>query len=187
MIKYETERLILRNWVESDTEKYVMLNQDKEVLRFFPRIYSRAESIEDIAEFKLQLIEHGYTIYACELKENNIFIGFVGLFNRADMPFSPCVEIGWRIFKEYWGHGYAPEAALKCLDIAFNEFNISEIVAFTPKVNIPSERVMQKIGMKFNPHDEFNHYKVPDTHILSKHVLYKISLNDFRLMQKDEN
>lgn len=182
MIKYETQRLILRDWQDTDIEPYVELNQDSEVLRYFPRLYSREESMADIKEFKQQLIDYGYTIYACELKETNSFIGFVGLNKRDDMPFSPCVEIGWRLAKECWGQGYAPEAALKCLDIAFNELNLLEVVAFTPEINIPSQRVMQKIGMTYNPIDDFKHYKVLASHQLSEHVLYRIKKSDFNLV-----
>lgn len=101
MIKYETQRLILRDWQDTDIEPYVELNQDLEVLRYFPKLYSREESIADIKEFKKQLIDYGYTIYACELKGTKSFIGFAGLNKRDDMPFSPCVEIGWRLAKEY--------------------------------------------------------------------------------------
>ena len=178
MIKYQTERLILRNWQDSDTEAYIALNQDPEVLRYFPRLYSKDESIADIVEYKQLLIERGYTIYACELKACGAFIGFVGLYPRDDMPFSPCVEIGWRLAKKYWGYGYAPEAAIKCLEIGFNECNLHEIVSFTPTINTPSERVMQKIGMLH--HDNFYHYKVPEDHALSKHVLYKFTKEQFQ-------
>lgn len=144
MIKYETQRLILRDWQDSDIEPYVQLNQDPEVFKYFPRLYTREESIASINKFKQQLKVNDYTAFACELKQNGKFIGFIGLNKRDDMPCSPCIEILWRLAKEYWGQGYAPEAALKCLDIAFNELNLAEIVAFTPKINLPSQRVMQK-------------------------------------------
>lgn len=180
MVKYQTERLILRDWLDSDIEAYIALNQDPEVLKYFPRLYTREESIADIAEYRQLLQDSGYTIYACELREENIFIGFVGLFKRDDMPFSPCVEIGWRLAKEYWGRGYATEAARKCLEIGFEECNLDEIVSFTPIINQPSERVMQKIGMLHNPEDDFCHYKVSKNHPLSRHVLYRLTRAQYR-------
>lgn len=182
---YETAQVILRNWLPSDIEPYIQLNQDAEVLKYFPRLYSRQESIDDIHEFNQQLVKHGYTIYACELKKTHEFIGFVGLFNRSDMPFSPCIEIGWRINKSHWGNGLATEAALKCLEIGFNECNLDEIVAFTPQINKASERVMQKIGMSHNPNDDFKHYKVSDDHPLARHVLYRINKEQFECVNNN--
>lgn len=175
MIFYETERLILRDWLDSDIEPYIALNQDPDVLKYFPRLYTKEESIANISEYKQLLIDYGYTLFACELKHSKAFIGFVGLYNRDDMPFSPCVEIGWRLAKEYWGNGYAPEAARKCLGIGFNECNLDEIVSFTAEINKPSERVMQKIGMLHSNTDTFYHYKLDKAHILSKHVLYRLN------------
>lgn len=182
---YETKRVILRDWLESDIEPYVTLNQDAEVLKYFPRLYSKEESIDDINEFKQQLVKYGYTIYACELKENHEFIGFVGLYNRFDMPFSPCTEIGWRINKNYWGKGLATEAAIKCLDIGFNECGLDQIVSFTAKINKASERVMQKIGMFHDVKDDFMHYKVSNDHPLSAHVLYRITKEQFSPIAKN--
>lgn len=180
MIKYHTDRLILREWLDQDIEPYVELNQDHEVLKYFPRLYTREESTEEIKEFNQLLKNYGYTIYACELKNTNKFIGFVGLYNRDDLPFSPCVEIGWRLAKQYWGNGYATEAAKKCLEIGFLDCNLEEIVSFTPKINKPSERVMQKIGMLHNPLDDFLHYRVSKDHPLASHVLYRLSSNHYK-------
>ena len=179
MVFYETERLILREWLDSDVSEYVALNLDSHVMRFFPSVYQEQDSIDGIKRFQEHLQTYGYTIYACELKSSNEFIGFVGLYNRSDMPFSPCVEIGWRLAQKYWGNGYAPEAAAKCLEIGFSEFGLDEIVAFTPKINIPSERVMQKIGMAYNPVDDFLHYKIKNEHKLCLHILYRLSKNEF--------
>lgn len=172
MILYETERLILREWSEQDIEGLIQINQDKSVMKHFPRPYTAEETLTGITNFKNHQIKHGYSIWPCALKSTNSFIGFVGLLNRDDMPFSPCIEIGWRLSKEHWNNGYATEAALKCLEVGFNQFRLNEIVSFTAKLNKASERVMQKIGMlKIS---NFEHPKLTPDHPLCEHVLYKI-------------
>jgi len=175
---YETERLILREWQESDMAPFIALNQDPDVMRFLI-VYNEQETISITKEFMQHFARYGYTIYACVLKSNGQFIGFVGLWHRFDMPFSPCVEIGWRLEKKYWGQGLAFEAATKCLEIGFLEFDLDEIVSFSSKINIQSKRVMQKIGMIYNEGEDFYHYKLARDDPLSLHVLYRIGRLDW--------
>ncbi len=173
---YETKRLILREWLDKDLEPFIALNQDPKVMEFFPSYYTKEESIASIEIFKKALLEFGYCMYACELKLNKQFIGFIGVMRRDfDLPFAPCVEIGWRLCSEYWGQGLAVEGAKKCLEIGFNEFNLDEIVSFTATANYRSERVMQKLGMIHYESDNFYHPKLPVDHQLSEHVLYRMS------------
>ena len=176
MIYYNTERLILRNWIDSDIEPFTKLNQDTEVMEYFPNILSAEETIALIEKIKNKFSMQGFGWYAAELKENHKFIGFIGL-NIPDFKadFTPCVEIGWRLAHEYWGHGLAVEGAKKCLEIGFNEFNLNEIVSFTTKNNHRSERVMQKLGMIYDAASDFHHPKLASEHPLSLHVLYRIT------------
>lgn len=176
----ETQRLILRNWQDSDTEPFAALNQDPQVMEHFPSVLTREETIAFIDKCKQHYSTYGYTLYACELKDNHQLIGFVGLMYRADLPFSPCVEIGWRLAKDYWGQGLASEAALKCLEIGFTEFNLAEIVSCTSTINKRSERLMQKLGMIHDAGGNFYHPKLPKEHPLSLHVLYRINRNDWQ-------
>ena len=87
----------------------------------------------------------------------------------------PPVEIGWLLGKQYWGNGYAPEAAQAWIDHAFNVLGFNEVVAWTTVTNLPSQRVMQKLGMRTSPEDNFVHPKSPPGHPLGPHVLYRIS------------
>jgi len=177
---YETKRLILRNWRDSDTEPFIKLNQDKEVRRYFPNILSSEETIASINKIKNNFATRGFSWYAAELKENHKFIGFIGLeVPGFEAHFTPCIEIGWRLAHEYWGQGLATEGAKKCLEIGFNEYNFNEIVAFTAKINKPSERVMQKLGMVHDAQDDFYHPKMQKEHLLSLHVLYRLSKSNF--------
>lgn len=89
-------------------------------------------------------------------------------------PFTPAVEIGWRLAYEYWGKGYATEGALSCLNYGFGSLNLEEIVAFTAVLNTRSRAVMERLGMHQDPKDDFNHPKLPLDHPLSRHVLYRM-------------
>ncbi len=176
----ETRRLILRQWQKSDIEPFIQLNQDVEVMRYFPNILSSDETIALIEKIKNKFAAQGFGWWATELKENHKFIGFIGL-NIPDFEadFTPCVEIGWRLAHEYWGQGLAVEGAKKCLEIGFNEFNLNEIVSFTAKNNHPSERVMQKLSMIYDAASDFYHPKLASDHPLSLHVLYRLNKKDF--------
>ncbi|RPI10335.1 MAG: N-acetyltransferase, partial [Actinobacteria bacterium] len=77
------------------------------------------------------------------------FLGFVGLAApRFDAPFTPCIEIGWRLARRFWGKGYASEAARGALEHGFGELGLREIVSFTTVGNAASRRVMERIGMR---------------------------------------
>ncbi len=177
---YETKRLILRNWIDTDIPEFIKMNQDPKVMEFFPGPYSPEETIQSINNFKRSIEGHGYGMFACELKEDGQFIGFVGLLYRDfEASFTPCVEIGWRIAHKHWGKGLAVEAAYKCLEIGFNEFDLDEIISFTASINQRSERVMQKLGMSRDHTNDFYHPKLEPKHPLAWHILYRLSKNDF--------
>lgn len=174
-IALETKRIKLRQWRESDFLPFSELNADPYVMEYFPSTLTKAES-DAIAERCQALIaERGWGLWVAELKESSAFMGFVGLHvPKAELPFSPCVEIGWRLSKPHWGYGYASEAARRALSFAFETLNLSEVVSFTATVNMRSRSVMERIGM-VNTRDNFLHPDVPEGSYLSEHVLYKIT------------
>lgn len=168
----ETSRLILRQWKESDHEPYIQMNQDKEVMEFFPSTLTRDESLAQIVRLSEHIAEYGYGFFAVEKKDNHQFIGFTGLSNpRFQTDFTPCVEIGWRLSKANWNQGFATEAAKVCLQFGFDNLKLSEIYSFTSVHNTRSEEVMKKIGMI--KEGEFDHPSIEDGHFLKRHVLYK--------------
>ena len=119
--------------------------------------------------------QQGWGIWAVEVPGVADLVGYTGLMiPDFDAPFMPCVEIGWRLAKQYWGNGYAPEAAAEALRCAFGPIGLSEVVSMTSTTNAASQRVMQKIGMSRDPQDDFDHPKLPDGHRLRRHVLYRI-------------
>jgi len=174
-MELETERLLLRQWKESDLVVFQKLNSDPEVMEYFPATLSQEESDAVAQKCKEFISDRGWSFWAVELKSSNEFIGFVGLHEPdSKLPFTPCVEIGWRLLKSFWGKGYATEAAHKSLEYSFNELGLSEVVSFTTVSNLRSRAVMEKLGLK-NSKQNFEHPDVPKEHPLSEHVLYKIT------------
>lgn len=176
----ETQRLLLRQWVENDFHSFAEICADKEVMKFFPKTLSSSESYKMAKQMQSLINQRGWGFWAVEIPTLKQFIGFVGLHTpKVEMPFSPCVEIGWRLSKKYWGQGYATEAATAVLQYAFNELELREVVSFTTRNNIRSIAVMERIGM-LNTYQNFSHPDISSSHPLSEHVLYKISQSNWK-------
>jgi RimJ/RimL family protein N-acetyltransferase len=173
-VKLETERLLLRQWKDSDRVPFAALCADTKVMEFFPSKLNREESDAMVGRCRGLIAQRGWGFWAVESKATPGFMGFVGLHvPAADLPFSPCVEIGWRLSEEYWGKGYATEAAQTALEFGFQNLNLQEIVSFTAILNQPSQAVMKRIGMRQT--ETFEHPRVPEGHQLRPHCLFRIS------------
>lgn len=171
-----TDRLILRHWRPSDREPFARLNADPQVMQFLPRLLSAEESDAAAKRIEDHFRRHGFGLYAAELRESGVFIGFIGLSIPAfKARFSPCIEIGWRLAAEHWGQGLATEGAHAVAEHAFQELSLEQIVSFTVPTNTRSRRVMEKIGMAHDPAEDFNHPQLPPGHRLRRHVLYRLS------------
>ncbi|WP_367105275.1 GNAT family N-acetyltransferase [uncultured Psychrobacter sp.] len=187
--KLETQRLILRQWQPDDLAVFAQMNADPEVMQYFPKLLSPKLS-DAIAHKCQQLIkDNGWGFWAVSLKDNlendDKFIGMVGLNEtHADMPFAPSVEIGWRLHKEYWGQGYATEAARASLHYAFETLELNEVVAFTAVINKHSQLIMQRIGMS-DSRQNFYHPMLAPNHRLAEHVLYRITRQQWREISTD--
>lgn len=145
-------------------------------MRYFPALLSRQESDALADRIEAHWAQHGFTFYAAELRENAEFIGFIGLAVPSfHTHFTPCVEIGWRLAAAWWNRGLATEGARAVLGYAFGHLGMKQIVAFTVPANLPSRRVMEKLGMTRNPADDFDHPRLPERHPLQRHVLYRIT------------
>lgn len=177
-IELETARLRLRQWKEEDLEHFHALNDDPEVMRYFPSRLTRSES-DDLARRISSLIEEkGWGFWALETRDEGRFIGFTGLHAlETKFPFSPCVEAGWRLARAYWGKGLATEAATAALDFGFRRLDLREIVAFTALGNTRSQAVMGRLGMIRS--EEFEHPDLPEGSPLRPHVLYRITGNSW--------
>ena len=169
-----TSRLLLRAWRDDDLAPFAEMNTDPRVMEFFPAPLDRARSDLLAGQIRAHLDEFGWGLWAVEVIDGPAFIGFTGLaVPRFTAPFTPCVEIGWRLAAPHWGHGYATEAARAVLDVAFAELEIDDVVALTAKINERSWRVMERLGMRHDPRDDFEHPLIEDGHALRSHVLYR--------------
>ncbi len=179
-----TARLNMRNWRESDRAPFAAMGIDPEVMKYFPSPISRAESDRLIDHWFSQFAERGWGIWAVETRDSHQFIGFVGLYATQTnyFPFSPCVEIAWRLRAQAWGKGYATEAAHEILRFSFEVLHLPEIVSFTALNNKKSSAVMERIGMQ-NARADFDHPKISDGHALQQHCLYRITEHDWKAAQ----
>ena len=153
MIILETDRLLLRTWKEQDLDPMTAINQDPKVCEFLASIGDRASTQAIIENTKRQYDKHGYCLYA--------------------------VEIGWRLSSRHWKKGYATEAAQAVLHYAFAKLNLNEIVSFTVVNNKASRRIIEKIGLHHDPHDDFDHPKLEKTSPLCRHVLYRFMRDEY--------
>ena len=170
-----TPRLGLRRWQPKDLDPFAEMNADPAVREFFPNVMTREESAASMSRIENQFDKYGYGWYAVDLLATGEFIGFVGMSNPSgwDAWFMPCVEIGWRLTRKAWGHGYATEAAKACLDYAWNVLHLDKVYAYTAALNLRSQKVMDKIGMKMA--GKFDHPKLEAGHPLQPHVVYEIT------------
>jgi RimJ/RimL family protein N-acetyltransferase len=171
-----TPRLLLRRWREADHEPFAALNADPHVMKYFPVPLTRAESDRLIARIEAGFDQRGYGLWALQLRATGEFLGFTGL----DIPsfqahFTPAVEVGWRLARSAWGRGYATEAGRASLAFGFEEAGLGEIVSFTSAVNVRSQAVMERIGMRHDPADDFDHPELGEGDELRRHVLYRTS------------
>ena len=171
----ETERMILRRWREDDREPFARLNADPRVMEFQLGVLSREQSDRFFGHIVAHFLECGFCLYATELKANQRLLGFIGIhIPTFQAAFMPCVEIGWRLAADVWGQGLATEGGRVVLRHSFEVLGLKEIVSFTAAINSRAQRVMQKLAMKRNPAEDFDHPKVPVGHPLRRHVLYRL-------------
>jgi RimJ/RimL family protein N-acetyltransferase len=176
-----TERLLLREFLDRDREPFAQLNADPRVMEHFPHALSRKESDDLVDRIGLRWTEDGVGLWAVERREDGAFLGFTGLAPpRFEAPFTPCVEIGWRLAVDAWGHGYATEAARASLRFGFEQGGLDEILSWTVPANVRSRAVMERIGMTHDPADDFDHPNIPVGSPLRRHVLYRLSRERWR-------
>ncbi len=197
-------RVRLRPWGDDDLAPFAALNADQEAMRFFVSPLNRDESDLLAARIRSNFSERGFGLWALDVPTIDVraievhdgepadfeFAGFVGLaFVGFEAPFNdpqaPVLEIGWRLKREAWGHGYATEGAQLVLDHAFGVLKRDEVVSFTALSNTPSTRVMERIGLQRAI--EFDHPRLPGAHPLRRHVLYRTSSERWKALRSPAN
>jgi RimJ/RimL family protein N-acetyltransferase len=173
-----TERLVLRDWSEADLDPFAELNADTAVMEHFPSTLTRAESDDLVERIRHQAVASGFSLWAVEVAGpgprrhgpedsgpgstgRTGFAGFTGIIRP---PFvvpgridAGTVEIGWRLSRWAWGHGYATEAATAVLAASFERFGLVEVVSFTVADNLRSQAVMERVGLRRTPDRDFDH------------------------------
>ena len=173
-------RICLRRWRDEDRETFAAMNSDARVMEFFRSRLSRVESNAMVDSIQKHFREHDFGLWAIEVPGVAPFIGFAGLsVARFSAPFTPCVEVGWRLAFEHWGHGYATEAARLALGYGFGTLALSEVVSFTSTTNHRSRAVMERLGMRRDPAEDFDYPSFPEGHPLRRHVLYRLGSGSY--------
>jgi RimJ/RimL family protein N-acetyltransferase len=174
--RLRTERLVLRRWEPRDLAPFAALNGDPATMRFFPEPLTREASDDLVRRIEVGFERHGMGHWAVELAATGTFVGAIGLsLVQSVLPFAPAVEVGWRLDRHHWGRGYATEAAGAALRHAFEDRGTHEVVAFTAAVNAPSRAVMERLGMRRDPAEDFREPGLPADHRLQPHVLYRLT------------
>ena len=169
-----TERLLLRPWRASDLTPFAALGADPRVMKHLGTLLTRAESDALAERFAAHFAAHGFGIWALEVPGEVDFAGCVGLAH-ATFParFNPSVEIAWRLAPALQGRGYATEAARAALRFGFEQLGLAEILAFTTSANLASQRVMERLGMRRDREQDFEHPALPAGNPLRPHVLHR--------------
>ena len=167
----ETERLMLRGWRDFDRDPFFALNSDPEVMQYLPA-GDRASSDAAVDNLMRTEAEHGHCFWAVERKADGAFVGFCGSMPARE-PLGE-VEVGWRLRRDAWGHGYASEGARASLAWCWAHLDTPSVMAITVPANVRSRAVMERIGMAYVEGGDFDHPSLPAGDPLSRHVLYRI-------------
>ncbi len=178
--RLRTQRLLLRRWRPQDRAPFAAMNADPAVMEHFPAPLTRAQSAALIERIEACFEHHGYGLWALELPGEAPLIGFAGLA-PVDVPvaFAPAVEVGWRLARAFWGQGFATEAAAEAIAFGFARRDLREIVSYTAAQNARSRRVMERLGMRRDPGEDFDHPLLADDDRLRRHVLYRLRRRDW--------
>ena len=173
-----TDRLLMRRWRDSDREPFAALNGDPETLTFFPATLDRAASDAFVDRIEELFEQQGFGNWALEIRETGEFIGYTGLNPLPDdVPGAGGMEIGWRLVKHAWHHGYATEAARAALTVAFDGAGLAEVWSMTAVLNEPSQAVMRRIGL--TEVARFEHPRIGTGDPLRQHVMFHLAQADW--------
>ena len=157
-----------------DLPFWIAMNSDPVTLKYFPRTYTRDESQASFERIKIDLELHEFGLWAAQEKQSGKFMGFIGLSRKTleGISFTPCIEIGWRLDREFWGRGYATEGALEDLKFGQESLKFDQIFSYTSRINTPSINVMKKIGLKARSELDFDHPKIQAGEPFREHVVF---------------
>ena len=145
-----TERLVLRDWTQEDGDRFFAVMNTPAVMRHLGGMQDRATwnaALQRVIGFQE---DYGHTFWLVERKDDGELLGFCGLkrVNAEGTSLTGQFEIGWRMRESAWGKGYAKEAAIASLDLAFGRFAAPHVVALTIEANVESKGLMERLGME---------------------------------------
>lgn len=176
--RLHTERLLLRAFLEADRAPFAAVNADPEVAATLSRVMTRDDSDAFADAIERHWREDGFGLWAIERLSDGAFIGFAGLSVPSWSPFEG-VEIGWRLARDAWGHGYATEAARAVLAWTFETLGLEELISMTAVVNVRSQAVMERIGLVRDPTSDFAHPRLPADHPVSASITYRLRRDEW--------
>jgi RimJ/RimL family protein N-acetyltransferase len=169
-----TDRLVMRRWRDADREPFAALNADPYTMRFFPSTLDRAASDTLVDRLEERFESQGFGLWALEIASTGQFIGFTGLNPMPnDVPGAGGMEVGWRLARDAWHHGYATEAARAALDVAFGSLEMTVIYSMTALLNEPSQAVMRRLGL--TEWTRWDHPRIPEGNPLRPSVTYRVT------------
>lgn len=175
-MELHTNRLTLRSWRDSDRQPFAAMSVDPDVMRYLTPLPTPGAADAWIDRQRAHEAGHGFGIWAVAARESGVFLGAVGLVHVPyTAPFTPAVEVGWRLARHAWGRGYATEAAGAALQFGFEAAGLSGVVANAGRDHEASQQVMRRLGMTYDPADDFDHPRVPAGDPLRRQVLYRLS------------
>ena len=168
-----TDRLLMRRWRDADRDPCAAMNADPEVMRYFPATLDRVASDATVDRIEDLFRRQGFGLWALEVAATAEFIGFTGLNPMPDgVPGAGGIEVGWRLARHAWHQGYATEAAVAAVDVAFGCAGLDVVWSMTAIGNRPSQAVMLRLGM--TPRALFDHPRLEVGHPLRRHIAYRL-------------
>jgi RimJ/RimL family protein N-acetyltransferase len=178
----ETERLRLRTWDDEDEFRFYEVMNTPAVMRWLGGLQPREEWSAGYQRLRSYERDFGFTFWIVERKEDDAILGFCGL-KRANAPGGDGilgeVEIGWRLREDAWGQGYAKEAAIASLDLAFDRFGAPRVVAITARQNMPSQGLMVRLGMTRREDLDFVDERFPADSEVNPQITFIIEAADW--------
>ena len=174
-----TGRLVLRSWRGKDRAPFAAICADPQVMATLGPVMDRARSDALIDRVNALETAHGYTFWALERAEDAALIGWCGVIRGDTGPVAGKAEIGWRLARHAWDHGYASEAGRATLDWLFANLDDDSAWAITSTGNSRSRAVMERLGMHHHPELDFDHPKLVADDPLLRHVTYSLARGDW--------
>lgn len=178
----KTDRLRLRTWEDADEFRFYNVMNTPAVMRWLGGFQSPEEWSAGYQRLRGYERDFGFTFWIVERRSDDAILGFCGL-KRTNAPggdgIAGEVEIGWRLREEAWGQGYAKEAAVASLDLAFGRFAAPRVVAVTAQRNLPSQGLMIRLGMKRREDLDFVDQRFPRDSDVNPQIVFVVDAQDW--------